>query len=102
MSILYSHQNAYFVIPRLSFDEESINWLHAVTFLRASGMSIPEIRHYFDLYLKGTSTIRERQEIPIQPPLQFRLKYPSDNAHTDTIWKMQSTAQTRGFFLNNS
>lgn len=48
------------------FDEESINWLQGAKFLRASGLSIPEIRHYFALCQKGKSTIRERQEILIQ------------------------------------
>ncbi len=29
------------------FDEESLHWLQGAKFLRASGLSIPEIRHYF-------------------------------------------------------
>lgn len=48
------------------FDEESMNWLKAAKFLRSSGLSIPEIRHYFELCQKGISTIRERQEILIR------------------------------------
>lgn len=48
------------------FDEESLNWLQAAKFLRASGMSIPEIRHYFILCQGGKSTIRERQDILIK------------------------------------
>ena len=48
------------------FDEESLNWLQAAKFLRASGMSIPEIHHYFILCQDGKSTIRERQEILIK------------------------------------
>lgn len=47
------------------FDEESINWLRAATFLRASGLPVSEIREYFELCLKGESTIRERQGILI-------------------------------------
>lgn len=45
------------------FNEESLNWLRAVTFLRQSGLSIPEIHHFFDLCREGPSTIQERQEI---------------------------------------
>ena len=48
------------------FDDESINWLQGAKFLRASGLSIPEIRNYFALCQDGISTIRERQKILIQ------------------------------------
>ena len=45
------------------FDEESINWLRAVGFLRAGGMGIAQIKHYFDLCQQGTATLQERQAI---------------------------------------
>lgn len=45
------------------FDEESINWLKCARSLRNSGMSIPEIKYYFDLCTEGTSTFDERHEI---------------------------------------
>lgn len=45
------------------FDEEALNWLTAVRFLRCSGLSIPEIRHYFELCQQGMSTFQERYEI---------------------------------------
>lgn len=45
------------------FDKQSINWLQATVFLRESGLSIPEVQHYFDLCLKGNSTIKERYQI---------------------------------------
>lgn len=48
------------------FDEESLNWLQGAKFLRASGLSIPEIRHYFSLCQMGKSTIKERAEILIR------------------------------------
>lgn len=48
------------------FNEESINWLRAVTFLRKSGLSITEVRHYFDLCSEGPATIHERQEMLIR------------------------------------
>lgn len=48
------------------FDEESINWLQGAKFLRASGLSIPEIRHYFDLCQMGRSSLKERTDILIK------------------------------------
>ena len=48
------------------FDDESVNWLQGAKFLRASGLSIPEIRHYFSLCQTGKSTIKERMDILIQ------------------------------------
>lgn len=45
------------------FDEQSVNWLKAASFLRASGLSISEIRHYFHLCIEGNSTIMERYQI---------------------------------------
>ena len=48
------------------FDEESLNWLLGAKFLRASGLSIPEIRHYFTLCQMGKSTLKERMDILIR------------------------------------
>lgn len=48
------------------FDEESINWLRAATFLRASGLPVSEIRRYFELCQQGESTIKERQNILLE------------------------------------
>lgn len=45
------------------FNEEALHWLQAAAFLRASGLSISEIKHYFELCQKGVSTIKERQDI---------------------------------------
>ena len=45
------------------FDEASINWLRAVTFLRSGGMSIAQIKHYFELCQQGAATLQERQTI---------------------------------------
>ena len=45
------------------FDEVSINWLRAVTFLRGSGMSIAQIKHYFALCQQGSATLPERKAI---------------------------------------
>lgn len=47
------------------FDETSVNWLRAVTFLRASGMSIAQIQAYFALCQKGADTLAERRDILI-------------------------------------
>lgn len=48
------------------FDEESINWLRAVGFLRASGMSIAQIKHYFELCQQGAATLQERHAILVE------------------------------------
>ena len=48
------------------FNDESLNWLQAAKFLRASGLSIPEIRHYFSLCQMGKSSIKEREDILIK------------------------------------
>jgi DNA-binding transcriptional MerR regulator len=45
------------------FDQESINWLIGVKFLKQCGMSVEDIKSYVDLCLKGNSTIQERYEI---------------------------------------
>lgn len=45
------------------FDEESINWLIGIKYLKACGMSIDDIKNYVNLCLKGDSSIQERYEI---------------------------------------
>ena len=48
------------------FDEEAVNWLQAAVFLRGSGLSIPDIRRYFELCQQGIDTLPERQNILVQ------------------------------------
>lgn len=48
------------------FNEESVNWLQGAKFLRASGLSISEIRHYFSLCQMGKSSMKERLNILIK------------------------------------
>ncbi len=48
------------------FDEESLHWLQATLFLKESGLSLNEIKHFFDLCLKGEATLEERKDILIQ------------------------------------
>lgn len=45
------------------FDQESINWLIGVKYLKQVGMSVEDIKSYVDLCLEGNSTIQERYEI---------------------------------------
>lgn len=45
------------------FDEESINWLTGVKYLKQCGMTVEDIKTYVDLCLEGYSTIQERFEI---------------------------------------
>ncbi|MFF2907217.1 MerR family transcriptional regulator [Paenibacillus sp. NPDC057934] len=43
------------------YDEEDLSWIHFVTVLRATGMSIAKIQRYVNLYKDGDSTISERK-----------------------------------------
>lgn len=45
------------------FNEESINWLKDIKYLKGTGMSIESMKEYVDLCLKGESTIQERYQI---------------------------------------
>ncbi|MFP7252783.1 MerR family transcriptional regulator [Terribacillus goriensis] len=45
------------------FDDESINWLTGVKYLKESGMSIEAIKEYVNLCLEGEATIPQRYEI---------------------------------------
>jgi DNA-binding transcriptional MerR regulator len=45
------------------FDEESVNWLIGIKYLKQCGMSVEDIKTYIDLCLKGDSTIQERYDI---------------------------------------
>lgn len=71
------------------FDEESINWLKAACFLRASDMPIAEIKHYFNLCIKGQSTIEERYNILLalksKSEEQFKLAQMRMNCITEKV-----------------
>ena len=45
------------------FDEESINWLTGVKYLRDCGMPLDAVKQYVDLCLEGDSTIPMRWQI---------------------------------------
>ncbi|WP_142971129.1 MerR family transcriptional regulator [Enterococcus faecium] len=45
------------------FDEEAINWLIIVHYLRQCEMTIKQIRHYIALCQKGNPTLDERYQI---------------------------------------
>lgn len=42
------------------FDDDSINWLIIIHYLRRCDMTIDEIKHYISLCLQGRATIEER------------------------------------------
>lgn len=48
------------------FNEESINWLIGVKYLKETGMSIEGIKKYVDLCLEGSSTIEARYNIILE------------------------------------
>jgi DNA-binding transcriptional MerR regulator len=71
------------------FDEESINWLTGVKYLKQCGMSVEDIKTYVDLCLEGDSTIQERYEIILKQKeiaqtqleqAKIRAKYMEDKA----------------------
>lgn len=45
------------------FDDESINWLTGVKYLKQCDMSVEDIKTYVDLCLEGDSTIQQRYDI---------------------------------------
>lgn len=45
------------------FDEESVNWLTGVKYLKDCGMSLDDIKRYVDMCLEGDSTVYSRYEI---------------------------------------
>ena len=45
------------------FDDESIRWLRMAQFLRSCGMSVAEVRRYFELCLEGETSLPERYRI---------------------------------------
>lgn len=45
------------------FDETALNWLKAAQFLRNCGLSVSEVKEYFDLCQQGSSTLQQRAEI---------------------------------------
>ncbi|MBP2032077.1 DNA-binding transcriptional MerR regulator [Clostridium algifaecis] len=72
------------------FDDESINWLTGVKYLRHCGMSVEDIKNYVDLCLKGDSTIQERYEIILKQKIaaqaqleeaKIRAKYMENKAN---------------------
>ena len=45
------------------FDDVDLEWIHLITCLRQTGMSLENIKHYFDLVIEGESTVPERYQI---------------------------------------
>ncbi|WEV39781.1 MerR family transcriptional regulator [Lactobacillus sp. ESL0681] len=45
------------------FNQEALNWLEGDNYLRKTGMSLTEVKHYVDLCITGEKTIPERYQI---------------------------------------
>lgn len=45
------------------YDEENLKWLEFMLCLRATGMTLADIKHYVELYKNGDSTIQERKQM---------------------------------------
>lgn len=56
------------------FDEESVNWLTGVKYLKECGMPLSAIKAYVDLCLEGDSTIQERYEIILKQKAAAQLQ----------------------------
>lgn len=56
------------------FNEESVNWLIGVKYLRGSGMSIHAVKNYVDLCLLGEQTLKARYEIILDQKKQLETK----------------------------
>lgn len=48
------------------FNEHDIEWIMLICCLRATGMSVAEIKRYVELCMKGDTTIESRREIIVQ------------------------------------
>jgi Predicted transcriptional regulators len=48
------------------FDEESLNWLIGVKYLKQCGMSVEAIKHFVNLCLEGDATIQERYNMILE------------------------------------
>lgn len=71
------------------FDDDSINWLTGVKYLKQCGMSVEDIKSYVDLCLLGDSTIHERYQIIMEykaaavaqlEEAKLKVKYMEDKA----------------------
>ena len=56
------------------FDEEAVNWLTGVRYLKESGLPLDAVRRYVELCLEGDATIPARHEIIVRPREQARLQ----------------------------
>lgn len=72
------------------FDDESVNWLTGVKYLKQCGMSVKDIKTYVDLCLEGDSTIQKRYEMILEQKAaalaqleeaKRRVKYMEDKAN---------------------
>lgn len=45
------------------YDENDFEWLNLIEYLKATGLSIKDIKNFIDLYKQGDSTIKERKLI---------------------------------------
>lgn len=41
----------------------NIDWINTVQALRSTGLSLEEIKHYTELYMRGDETLQQRKEI---------------------------------------
>lgn len=69
------------------FDDVDLEWIHLITCLRQTGMSLENIKHYFDLVIKGESTVPERYQIMLDQQKQTLNEIAELKTHLETINK---------------
>jgi DNA-binding transcriptional MerR regulator len=70
------------------FDDEALNWLKAAQFMRECGMSVKEVKAYFDLCQDGPATIQKRIEI-------MQIAYENNASKLANLQKKQAIIQDR-------
>lgn len=69
----------------------------AASFLRASDMSIPHIKHYFNLCLGGNATIEECYQILLFLKCYFLCKHDTSlSSHTSIFWLISMIESSKG------
>lgn len=67
------------------FDDVDLEWIHLITCLRHTGMSLKNIKHYFDLVIEGESTVPERYQIMLDQRKQTLNEIDELKTHLETI-----------------
>lgn len=67
------------------FDDVDLEWLGMINCLRSTGMSLDNIKHYFDLVIEGEETVPERYQIMLQQQQKTLDEIKELQQHLETI-----------------